>query len=472
MLYEHKLDAVLEEIMARWGIPGLGVGIVQEGEIVYAKGFGVQSLETRAPVTPDSVFCTASIAKCFVASAVLQLAEQGQLDLDAPLVQYLPYFKLDDERYRQITIRQMLSHTSGMPDMDEGEYDELVSHPETDEGAAERYVRGLSQRKMVAAPGERFLYSNMAYNVLGDLIAKLTGQTFEAYMKGHILLPAGMPESTFFFPEVARDRLAVPHLRTPEMIVNPVYPYHRADAPASFLHSTVREMCHWCIACLDQGLYHGRRFLSPASYDLMWTPVAPWGYPPFYEDVGLGWTLGHFDGVKTVGHGGMGFGWTDFLIFLPEVKRAAIILCNEESSARSRTLRAVVHAMLAREPLVNTVSWMVPISRALSEGGLEAAYACYAEIKSSGSEEYFFDEDELVNLAVQMLCVKKFDVAKDALTLNLHVFPEHIESHTCLANVYLQKGEHAQAQDVLQKALSIQPDNSAVAELLEKLRRR
>ena len=130
MLHEKDLDVVLQEIMARWDIPGLAVGIVQGDEIVYAKGFGVQSLETQAPVTLDSVFCVQSVSKCFVATAVMQLAERGKLDLDAPLVQYLPYFQMDDERYRQITIRQALSHTSGMPDMDESEYVELVAHPE------------------------------------------------------------------------------------------------------------------------------------------------------------------------------------------------------------------------------------------------------------------------------------------------------------------------------------------------------
>lgn len=98
---------------------------------------------------------------------------------------------------------------------------------------------------MIAAPGERFAYSNIAYKVLGHLITKITGQTFENYMQEHILRPAGMSESTLFFPDVPRSRLAVPHLRAPEMIVNPIYPYHRADAPASFLHSSVVEMCHW-----------------------------------------------------------------------------------------------------------------------------------------------------------------------------------------------------------------------------------
>lgn len=469
-LHLDKLDAVLEEIMARWGIPGLGVGIVAGDEIVYAKGLGVQSLDTATPVSPGSVFCVASITKCFVATAVMQLVEQGKICLDAPLIQYLPYFKLDDERYPSITIRQMLSHTSGMPDMEESEYDQLVAHPEYDEGAAERYIRGLSPRKMAATPGERFLYSNIAYNVLGGVISAVSGQTFEAYMKEHVLLPAGMTDSTLFYPEIAQDRLAVPHLRSPAMIVNPVYPYHRADAPASFLHSTVVDMCHWCCACLNRGVYAGQRLLTPASYDLMWTPVAQWGYPPFYEDIGLGWTLGHFEGLKTVSHGGMGFGWTDFLIMLPARNRAAIILCNEESSARSRTRQAVIDVMLDREPQVGTVSWMIPVSQALIEGGLRAAYARCTEIKNSPVQEYFFDEEELVDLAYQLASVKKIDLAIDIMELNLHVFPQHMDSYLYLAKFQLQNGQRARAEETLMKALAIRPGNAAAAELLERIK--
>jgi Tfp pilus assembly protein PilF len=130
----------------------------------------------------------------------------------------------------------------------------------------------------------------------------------------------------------------------------------------------------------------------------------------------------------------------------------------------------VTHAMLDREPLVNTVSWMVPISQALIKGGIQAAYTRYAEIKAS--EEYFFDADELVNLAYQLMCAKKFALTIEVLKLNLHTFPDHIESYTCLANLYLQKGERAQAKDILKKALSIQPDSSTVAELLERVCRR
>jgi CubicO group peptidase (beta-lactamase class C family) len=461
------LDSVLEEIVTSWGIPGLGVGIVQEEEIVYARGFGVQSLETGVPVSPETLFCVASVSKCFTASAVMQLVEAGEIDLDVPIVAYLPYFELDDEHYAKITIRQMLSHTSGMPDFTESEYDELVANPEDDEGASERLVRSLGSRKMVGLPGEHFRYSNIAYNVLGHLIAKSSGQTFEARMKEHLLLPAGMPESTFFFPEVDRERLAVPHLRTPGMRLNPVYPYHRADAPASFLHSNVIEMCHWCITCLNQGRVNGQQILSMHSYEQMWTPVAEWGYPPLYEHVGLGWTLGHFEGVKTVSYGGMGFGWTDFLTLLPEKQGAAVILCNEESSARSRAIRAVLHAILGLEPQAGTVSWMVPICQALQEGGIRAAYARYAEIKDSG--EYELDADDLFNLTYQLMSVKMVDLTIEVLKLNLQAFPEHIDSLNLLGNLYFQTGELHQAEEHLLKVLAIQPGDAAAMELLEKI---
>ncbi len=463
----HKLDTVLREIVARCGTPGLAMGIVDGDRIAFAEGYGVQSLDTCAPLTPDSIFCVASITKCFVGTAVMQLVEQGVVELDARVVRYLPYFKLDDDRSGEITLRQMLSHTSGMPDMDEFEYEALVRNPETDDGAAERYVRALSTRKLVGSPGERFAYSNIAYDVLGDLIAKVSGQTFEAYMKEHVLLPAGMPGSTLLPVDVDPRRLAVPHVRIPELVVNPVYPYHRADAPASFLHTSVLDMCHWCISCLNGGASAGPSILAPESYELMWTPVASRGYPPLYESAGLGWTLGHIDGVKTVSHGGAGFGWTGFLILLPQKRRGAIILCNDESSAHSQATDAAIAVMLEREPAAGPVPWMVPVCRAIQSGGIQAAYACYAEIKDS--PQYSFDPDDLEPVVYQLFGVQRLDLAIEVLKLNLFAFPKHVGSHLLLAKLYIRKGDRAQAQAVLQAARALAPNSLTVSGLLAKV---
>ena len=122
----------------------------------------------------------------------MQLVERGIVDLDAPAVKYLPYFRLADDRYSQITVRQMVTHTSGMPDVDDYEWDK----PQYDDGALERYVRSLTNQKLLFAPGERVQYSNMAFEILGDVVAKASGESFDDYVQRHILAPLQMTDST------------------------------------------------------------------------------------------------------------------------------------------------------------------------------------------------------------------------------------------------------------------------------------
>ena len=154
----------------------------------------------------------------------------------------------------------------------------------------------------------------------------------------------------------------------------------------------------------------------------MWTPVVKRGYAPFREEMGLVWAIGHFEGVRTVSHGGGGFGWTCHLILLPEKNSGAIILCNEESSAIEALERAVMLTVLGLEPQVGSVSWMIPISKAIHTGGIQAAYTRYDEIRNQ--PESFCDSYDLIILFYQLSEMKKFDLAEEVLRLNLHSFPE------------------------------------------------
>jgi CubicO group peptidase (beta-lactamase class C family) len=131
-------------------------------------------------------------------------------------------------------------------------------------------------------------------------------------------------------------------------MVNPKYPYHRADAPASFLHSTLMDMCHWAITNLNRGLYQQQRILNPASYELMWTPVVRRGVPPWREEMGLGWSLGHYEGRQMVGHGGGGFGWTCLLTLLPNTNQVVVVLSNEQSSAHERAMEAALQTLFGQ----------------------------------------------------------------------------------------------------------------------------
>ena len=313
-----KFDTFIQQVMEKFEIPGMAVAVTRGGGIVYTGVFGVRSLNTGELMKPECLFHMASVSKPFVATAIVQLVEQGKMNLDEPIVTYLPYFELADERYKEITIRQMLNHTSGMPDVRDYEWDK----PQYDDGAAERYVRGLKCEKMIAASGDRCRYSNMAFEVLGDVIAKVSGKLFEIYVKEHILDPLGMTESTFLREEASQELCTTPHTWRLKPVVSETYPYNRRHAPSSTLHSSVVEMANWALANLNQGEFDGRRILEVQSYDLLWEPS-------FEDDqvrIGLSWFLGSYRGTSTVSHSGGDTGYGSQLTLLPEKDIGIIIL--------------------------------------------------------------------------------------------------------------------------------------------------
>jgi CubicO group peptidase (beta-lactamase class C family) len=163
--YRQKLQPVVEKLIQQQELPGFAIGIIENNRVVYAAAFGVRNISRKDdPITTRSLFHMASFTKPFVATSIMQFVEHGKIDLDAPVVKYLPYFRMADERYKVISVRQMVTHTSGIPDVDDNEWEK----PQYDETALERYVRSLSNLKLDFAPGERFQYSNMAFEILGD----------------------------------------------------------------------------------------------------------------------------------------------------------------------------------------------------------------------------------------------------------------------------------------------------------------
>lgn len=470
MLFEKDLNFVLREIMQDWDMPGLAVGIVEKAAVVYLTHLGVQNVESQEPVKEDSIFCVQSISKCFVAMAVMQLVERGLIQLDSPIIEYLPSLKLDDHRLSQITVRQLLSHTSGIPDMDEIEYVNLVKQPAYDTGVIDRYLHSLQGRKLVAAPGERFSYSNIAYNILGAMLSTRLGKSFESIMEESIFLPAGMHSSTYRMDAVLKARTAWPHLRSPEMRPTPFFPYHRADAPASFLFTTIQDMCCWMMTCLQKGSIKSNNILLPKSFDLMWGAVVQRSAqrPRLYEQMALGWNLGHFQQECTISHGGGAFGWTAFLLLMPDRERAAVVLCNEESFAHIRIIQAVAAVMIGQKPHTGIVSGMIPISRSLAAGGIPAAHDCCCEMKNK-QDEYYFDELGLIDLSLQLFTAGNSTLALDVLELNLSIFPEHIDSLLMLAKLYKEEGDMESAVSKLQQIMSIDPSHEPAMDLLHEL---
>jgi CubicO group peptidase (beta-lactamase class C family) len=321
---QTSLEPLIQKTLAEKKASGYALGIVKNNQLIYARGFGVAKLGTQQPITPQSLFHMASITKTFVATAVMQLVEAGKIDLDASPTKYLPYFRLNDERVRAITIRQMLSHLSGIPDVTDYHWDK----PEYDDKALERFVRSISSQKLVAAPGEKFAYSNTAYEVLGDIIAKASGESFEDYVQHHILTPLGMKQSTLLVREANPQLLTAPHVSEQgNTVVSKVFPYNRAHAPSSTLYANIEDMSRWALANLNHGEWNGKRILKPETLDMMWKPVANVGMRGSSK-VGISWFLQEDGGHRFVLHSGGDVGFESLLILAPDDKIAVVAMGN------------------------------------------------------------------------------------------------------------------------------------------------
>jgi CubicO group peptidase (beta-lactamase class C family) len=333
------LDALIEPGMDEYHVPGLAVGIVLDGNLVYARGFGQAVLGQPEAVTSDTLFHMASVTKPFVATAIMQLVEQGKVAVDDPVIKYLPYFSLDDPRSQLITIRQLMNHTSGMPDVEDYEWNK----PQDDDGALERYIRSLKDKKLLWVPGSRFAYSNIGFEILGDVIAKVSGMSFDDYIERQILKPVGMASSTLLLKRADKKRLANGYTRgtsskqgASELVPVAAYPYNRQHNPSSGLLSSVNDMSRWAMVNLNRGELDGMRILKSSTYDLMWTPTAevefcrggPCRKPG--SSVGISWFLEEKEGRLIVSHGGGDDGFISSFILIPSQKFALVMMTNSD----------------------------------------------------------------------------------------------------------------------------------------------
>lgn len=346
---DAKLEWKLQDFREEFQIPALQLGLIKNGQVVFAGACGVKDLKANQPITSHSLFHMASVSKPFVAIATLQLVEQGRLKLDDRIVDHIPYFRLQDERYREITIRQVLAHTSGLPDLRDYGWDK----PQWDEGAAERYVRSLANLKLRFVPGDRFHYSNIGYDILGDLIAKVSGVSFEAFLQKNVFHPLEMRESTFLKAEVSQELGVSPHRRDFSTFflqrVASVYPYNRAHAPSSTLHSNVGDMLKFCQSLLQES--KGAKVLSSENRNLMWTPQVDQGLrdPEKVEwvgQVGFGWFIGSYKGHRMISYSGADPGFRASVALLPEKGIAVVCMGNSDAMRVGRLSRAILDLAL------------------------------------------------------------------------------------------------------------------------------
>jgi CubicO group peptidase (beta-lactamase class C family) len=346
------------------------------------------------------------------------LVELGKLELEDPVVKHLPYFHLVGGPSDSITILQMLNHISGMPDVQDYQWDTPIYN----ENALEQYVRSITDQQMIASPGERFAYSNMAFECLGDVVGKVSGMTFADYVKKNILNPSGMSESTFLKPVHLPESWAAPHIRVMESRVWDGYPYNRMHGPSSTLHSNVLEMCNWAMVNLNGGNLNNTTILRSSSYDLLWKP---WFRTGEETHVGLSWFIGKHRDVKTIGHSGGDKGFNTDFVMLPEKSMAVVVVCNLNPAPVGEITKMALDILLGfeTEPLKLPAGMLA--LKELKKNGMDAAQTLWNTLRNEDAELYEFSPQHFESLfyAIDMDLVEE---STSIIQLCLRLFPSEI----------------------------------------------
>ena len=320
------IDSLLKEQSQLQSGTGIAVAIINDTTILYNKGFGYSNMATRDTVTEKTMFHLGSIPKSFVAVALMQLVEQNKVSLDSLVIKYIPELNFTDQRYKKITVRHLATHTSGIFTNRNHDWDK----PKNGDDALDKFVRSLDYEKLRFEPGEKFGYSDANYEIIGDIIYRVTGIPFEDYMKDMILQPSGMMESTFYLPDT--NTVARPYIDDYEncrISRGLLYPINREHAPSGTLFSNTTEMCYWMMMNLHKSKFGSKVLLNKSSYGIMWKPNKKTGWPShYYESTGIGWFVGKYNGKVTYLHSGTDHGYRAIFCIIPEDKYGVVILSN------------------------------------------------------------------------------------------------------------------------------------------------
>lgn len=458
-----EIKKALIEQKKMFDVPGIAFGMINNDTVVYADAHGLRNLQTKRPMNARSVFHMASVSKPFVATAIVQLVEQGKIDLDEKLTHYLPYFEMADERYKDISIRQMLAHTSGIPNTGDYEWDK----PQYDEGAAERYVRSHKTLTLDFTPGEKYSYSNPAFDILCDVIAKVSDLPFEDYMKKNIFEPIGMKNSTFYKPEVSEDLATSPHILDDSLriSVSEIYPYNRRHAGSSTLHSNVEDMLLWAKMNLNKGSIDGRQIYNEASYKLLTTIHTPEGS----RKVGLSWFLGNVHETPVYYHSGQDTGFKTFFAFMPEKRSAVVMMVNTDKF----WIFDSAAMLLKRSVFKDSIKIEAPIHFKMKDyiltDGIEKTKEIYFQEEQKAPQRYTFDNGGIDDLGYWLIDRGHLERALDVFIFNTELEPEHAGWVDSVADAYKEMDSLDQAIHWYKKALEMKPDQDFSRRKLEKL---
>ena len=316
----EQVDEYVKDRMQQMHIPGLSMAVVKDGQVIKASGYGMANIETKSPATPETMYKTASLSKMFIAAAILLLVDEGKLGLEDKVSKYLDGAP---ETWKEITIRQLLTHTSGIV------RDPTNYHPYEDE-PVEKIIESVYPIPLSFQPGKKWLYSNVGYYVLAEIITKVSGERWDEFTANRLFGPAGMKSTrTTSTTAIVPNRAAGYHRAENEMLNAEDW---IAVRPSGAFLSTVLDMTKW-----DEALDSGS-ILSAQDRKLMWTPATL--NDKSLVDYGFGWYVDSFMGRPRIHHDGQFPGFRADYERFPDDKLTVIVLANSDNAGlESMTLK-------------------------------------------------------------------------------------------------------------------------------------
>lgn len=342
---EEKVEARRKEL----GIPGMSLAIVSDDRIIYAKGLGYKDFEKQVPVTADTQFAIGSATKAFTALSVLMTQDEGKLSLDDSPKKYLPYFKMKDaETDARITVRDLLSHSSGLNRTDLAMITGKLNRAEL--------IQVAGEAKPTARLREKFQYQNIMFTAAGEIVAQTQGKAWEKFIPERIFKPLGMTNSTMSMVEMQKVKdYSFGYDYNFDTKETRRLPFREIDqvAPAGSINSSAKDMAQWLRFVLNGGSAGGKRLVSEKGFEEWLKPqmkISPNGK----FNYSLGWFLQEWNGLKVVQHGGNIDGFNALVAMIPEKKLGFVMLTNVSGSPLGNELMPIVWENILGKPNATT----------------------------------------------------------------------------------------------------------------------
>lgn len=348
--YSKQLQTIEEKTEARrkeLGIPGMSLVIVKDDQIIYVKGLGYKDFENKIAVTPDTQFAIGSATKAFTALSVLMSMDEGKLSLDDSPKKALPYFKMyDPETDKNITIRDLLCHSSGLNRTDLAMITGKLNRAEL--------IQVAAQAKPTAKLREKFQYQNIMFTAAGEIVANVQKKPWEKFVPNRIFAPLGMTNSSMSIDDMQKAKdYSFGYDYNFDTKVTEKKPFREIKqvAPAGSINSSARDMAEWLRFVLNGGTVNGKRLVSEKGYE-EW--LKPQMKVAGTMDYGFGWFLQKWNGLTVVQHGGNIDGFNSMVAMIPEKKIGFVMLTNVSGSSLGNELMPIVWSNLLGNPAENT----------------------------------------------------------------------------------------------------------------------